>query len=191
VNNSPVVRRTARRARLLLAPAVLLVSLVLVGCQSSSDGGGTVASTEGQTTTKLTLEGLKKEDWANIITDLDCLPVNRGIEVLGIRYADVRGVGVKDAFVWVVCQHETSAWPHQLEVFDGASDPAAPRRIAVLIPAARTFDKAVLINSLSFAGRTVTVDGASYADNDATCCPSKRVHRVFAWTGNQFHRQSG
>ena len=191
MNNSPVVHRTARRARLLLPPAVLLASLILTGCQSSSDSGSTVAFTASPTTTRSTLEGLKKEDWANIITDLDCLPVNRGIEVLGIRHADVRGVGVNDAFVWVTCYHETSAWPHQLEVFDGASDPAAPRRIALLIPAARTFDKAVLIRSLSFAGHTVTVDGASYADNDATCCPSRRVHRVFSWTGDQFRRESG
>jgi hypothetical protein len=92
-------------------------------------------------------------------------------------------------FVWPRRRFCTSAWPHQLEVFDGASDPAAPRRIALLIPAARTFNKALLIRSLSFAGPTVTVDGGSYADNDATCYPSRRVHRVFAWTGDQFRRR--
>ena len=186
-----VVRRIARRARLLPLPAVLLAGLVLTGCQSSSTGEGPVDPTAGPTTAKPSLETLSKQDWANVITDLDCAPVNRGVEVLGIRFADVRGVGVKDAFIWVDCYHETSAWPHQLEVFDGASDPAAPRRIAVLVPAVREQDKAVLIESLSVSDRAVTVNGASYGPNDPTCCPSRRVHRVFAWTGDQFRRESG
>ncbi len=190
MNRPRVVRRIARRARLLPLPVVLLASLVLAGCQSSGSRDP-VDPTVGPTTAKPSLETLGKQDWANVITDLDCAPVNRGVEVLGIRFADVRGVGVKDAFVWVDCYHETSAWPHQLEVFDGGSDPAAPRRIAVLVPAVREQDKAVLIESLSFSDRAVTVDGASYADGDPTCCPSRRVHRVFAWTGDQFRRESG
>lgn len=169
----------------------LCAILVITGCHAwGQDQRNPVTSTATKTRPvgKRSLDGLSRQDWARLLAkDLDCAPINRGVEIVGIRLADVRGVGVKDAFVWADCYHETSPWPHQLEVFDGASDPAAPRRIAVLIRA----NEHALIRSVSFAGRHVVVDGTSYAPNDPNCCPSLRLHRVFVWTGDHFRRKSG
>lgn len=180
------LRRAVHRGRLFPLLGALLATLVLVGCQSSPKNQRTTA-TATHTAARPSLADLTVQDWANIITDLNCMPVNRGVEILGTRFADVRGIGVKDAFVWVDCYHETSSWPQQLEVFDGSSDPANPRRMAVLVSA----DEPMLIRSLSFARKAVTVDAAGYATNDPTCCPSVPLHRVFVWTGERFRQESG
>lgn len=165
--------RLFRRVFPLLQRPLLLVlcsaGLALAGCS------------------KVVQPSIENADWTSIITDLDCRPVNQGVEVNGARFADVRGQGVKDAFVWVACQHSTSAWPMQLEVFDGSSDPVNPRRIAVLINA----DEDLIISELSFSGDSVTAHGAGYAPNDARCCPSIPLRRVFVWTGDRFQQASG
>ncbi len=123
---------------------------------------------------------LAATDWSRTITDLDCSALNRGIEVLGVRFSDLRTRGVPDAYVWVDCFHDTSPWPHQLEVFDGASDPNDPRRLAVLIPA----DAGELIRSVDVAPGSLVVGAVAYADDDARCCPSLPRRHEFTWTGD-------
>jgi hypothetical protein len=171
VSRTPqLFRQVFHLAQRPLLLAICSVGLALAGCS------------------KVSQPSIENADWANIITDLDCSPINQGVEVDGARFADVRGQGVKDAFVWVDCQHPTSGWPMQLEVFDGSSDPVSPRRIAVLINAN---EEVSIIDSISFSGDSVTVHGASLAPNDHLCCPSIRLRWVFVWNGARFQRASG
>jgi hypothetical protein len=122
-------------------------------------------------------------DWSKVASDMDCTGSGvTGLEVGGARYADVRGKGTVDAFVWRNCAHVASSWPYRLEVFDGSSDPEAPRRIAVLVPESER----LLIKSLSFQNNTVVVDGSAYAPDDPNCCPTLVVNKAFVWTGTTF-----
>jgi hypothetical protein len=121
-------------------------------------------------------------NWENIISDLDCSQVNRGIEVLGVQFSDIRIRGVRDAFVWVDCYHDTSPWPHQLEVFDGSSEPASPQRMAVLINA----QEGELVRGVSFSDTAVLVDIARYSESDGLCCPSMKERRTFTWDGARY-----
>jgi hypothetical protein len=156
----------------LRAATCLVVSALLGGC-GSPPGPPPVVSR------------LESTDWANTITDLDCSTLNRGIEVLGVEFWDIRARGVRDAFVWVDCFHDTSPWPHQLEVFDGSSDPANPRQMAVLISA----EEGVLIRAVSFVESAVAVDISRYSSSDGLCCPSINERRTFRWDGSGFAEQ--
>jgi hypothetical protein len=126
--------------------------------------------------------GLGHVEWPRVIDDLDCSPINAGVEVVSTSAADVTGDEVEDAFVWVVCVHPTSGWPHQLEVFDGSSDPARPTQIGVLVPAADNLRG----GALSFSAGTVTVRANGFAELDPNCCPSLEIVQSFTWDGNGF-----
>jgi len=185
------VRRAMRGRTLLL---VLVVGGIVGACGGSDDdAAGTAAPattvtpatttpTSGPTTSTPSTTGLDEVDWPSVIDDLDCSPINGGVEVVSAASMDVTGDGMKDAFVWVVCVHPTSGWPHQLEVFDGSSDPADPKRIGVLIPAAENLRG----GELSFSGSTVTIRASGFAERDPNCCPSLGIMQSFSWHGSGF-----
>jgi len=119
-----------------------------------------------------------------------------GVEVDEKQFADVTGDGKKEAFVAVACVASTSSWPDRLEVFDGASDPAHPRRIATLldyqdgtdehgIRIGRNFG---IPQSITISGRTVTVVSLGYVPTDANCCFSRQITDTFTWNGSGFTR---
>lgn len=175
-----IVRRCGLPFR--LGPvAALAAGLALAACGS---GAPTSTPPPPPAVGPQSLTDLTDDDWADVIDDVDCSVNNMGVEVLGVRFADVRGGGVRDAFVWVDCVHNASTWPHQLEVFDGSSPPASPRRIAVL----QSTQDNLLIRSVTFSGHTVQVDSAGYAETDPMCCPSRTVQRTFTWTGERFEQ---
>jgi hypothetical protein len=67
-------------------------------------------------------------------------------------------------------------------VFDGSSDPRAPKRIAILVPESER----LAITSVSFPNNKVLVDGSAYAPDGPNCCASLTVHKGFVWAGNTF-----
>jgi len=92
------------------APALLLVA-VLAGCSS-----GPVA------------DALSNVRWSEHVRDC---AVEHGGSGLGTRVdsvakGDVNNDGRVDTLVVDECEPKTTAWPQQVEVFDGASDPARP-----------------------------------------------------------------
>jgi O-glycosyl hydrolase len=150
---------------------------------------------------------LGKVDWTKVVTeaDLGCndttlghVGPNLGVEVDEKQFADVTGDGKKEAFVAVACVASTSSWPDRLEVFDGASDPAHPRRIATLLDYQDGTDELGLRmgsnfgipQSITVTGRTVTVVSHGYAPTDGLCCPSWQITDTFTWNGSGFTRGS-
>jgi hypothetical protein len=108
-------------------------------------------------------------DWSKVPSDLDCTGSGvKGLEVGGAQYADVRGKGTIDAFVWRNCAHVASSWPYRLEVFDGSSDPQAPKRIAVLVPESER----LAIKSVSFRNNLVVPTGAPTHRTTPTAAPA-------------------
>jgi len=142
----------------------------------------TPTPTPGPTASTRATTNLDDVDWPSVIDDLDCSPINEGVEVVDTASSDVTGDGVEDAFVWVDCVHPTSGWPQQLEAFDGSSDPANPTRIGVLVPAAENLRS----RELSFSGSSVTVRAAGFAERDPNCCPSLEITQSFTWDGSDF-----
>jgi len=119
--------------------------------------------------------------------DLDCKVPGLGYEVTDVQLHDVTGDGAPDAFVRVSCRVASSSAPDQLEVFDGASDPARPTRLAVLVrPTDGPDPRGLRIRSTSFAGRTVTVAAVGFRASAPNCCPDIPVKRSFAWNGQTF-----
>jgi hypothetical protein len=96
--------------------------------------------------------------------------------------ADVTGDGSPDAVVALTCATNNGSHPDQVGVFDGASNPASPRRIAVLIPA----EAGIRVRQIAAAGGRVTVTGSKLAAHDPMGCPSVRVRRSFTWSGTRF-----
>ncbi|UNO43582.1 hypothetical protein [Streptomyces sp. MST-110588] len=188
----------------MLTPLLLSVGLLITGCgDGDSQGGGahngtTLPGTPSPNTpsrpanppgsTPPASTPLADTDWTTVIDDIDCrITGNEGIEVLGTRFADVRGKGVPDALVWFDCVHRASTWPDQLEVFDGTSSPTAPRRLAVLVSAEEKVNgRGVKISAVSTHGATVVVDLRAYEPTDPMFQPSKRLRRTFTWRGDRF-----
>lgn len=147
-----------------------------------------IGSIDGTTSTTATTAAapanrLAHVDWSEVPSDLDCTGSGvKGLEVGGARYGNIRGTNTIDAFVWRNSAHVASAWPYRLEVFDGSSDPHAPKRLAILVPESER----LAITSVSFPNDTVLVDGNAYAPDDPNCCPSLTVHKTFVWAANAF-----
>lgn len=118
------------------------------------------------------------------------------MEVDEKQFADVTGDGKKEAFVAVACVASTSSWPDRLEVFDGASDPSHPRRIATLLDYNDGTDERGLRmgrnvgipRSITISGRVVTVVSLGYAPTDPNASPSLQITDTFTWNGSGFTR---
>jgi len=144
---------------------------------------------------------LGKVDWTKVVTqtDLGCngpTGPNLGVQVDEKQFADVTRDGKEEVFVAVSCVASTSSWPDRLEVFDGASDPAHPRRIATLLDYHDGTDERGLRmgrnfgipQSITISGQTVVVVSLGYASSDPDCCPSQKVTDTFTWNGSGFTR---
>ncbi|MEU6117057.1 hypothetical protein ABZ840_21275 [Streptomyces sp. NPDC047117] len=203
----PSARRPLGRSLLLCLSVLLalLATLLVAGC-GGPEAGDNAKGKDHSRTTEATGEKappgepgspeatpLADTDWATVIDDIDCTGAgNEGVEILDTRFADVRGTGVPDAFVWFTCRHQASTYPQQLEVYDGSSSPDAPRRIGVLLSAAEKANgPGPRVGGVSFSGKSVTLNLAAYTPDDPFCCPSLRVERTFTWNGKSFERKPG
>jgi hypothetical protein len=129
-------------------------------------------------------------DWARTIRDVDCSTTGHGLEVDAVQYGDVTGDGKPEAFVAVACVPVTSSWPEQLKVFDGASDPSKPRRIATLLGYDDGTDgRGLRIASITVTGRNVVVKSLGYHPDDPNAAaPRYHVQDSFTWDGDHFVR---
>ncbi len=132
-------------------------------------------------------------NWMQVAgTSMDCSVPGIGREVDSVRTYDITGDGVSDSFVQVACRTgDASAWD-QLEVYDGASDPAALRRLGIIIQAPNTHNEEVYavtgmrIRALAFSGHRVTVTGAMNRASDPIHCHSLIARRTATWNGHGF-----
>lgn len=77
---------------------------------------------------------------------------------------DVTGDGLPDPIAVVACKTGNNSYSHQVEAFDGASDPAAPRSLGVLHPAL----PGVHVRTITSTGTRVKHRGAKAAPGDPT-----------------------
>jgi len=75
---------------------------------------------------------LQGADWAKV-TNFHCPLDDQQVVVDKAVYGDITGDGVADAVVSLTCSTTTSSNPLRVEAFDGASTPAHPRSLGVLV----------------------------------------------------------
>jgi hypothetical protein len=131
-----------------------------------------------------TAADLSDAEWTGLIDDLDCAPVNKGVELGDRQVAELREPGTRDVVVSVDCVHETSPWPYQVAVYDGSSPADAPVRLAVLLDD----DERLLVRSMTVTGGRITITTVGWAERDPSCCPTRTATRSFTWSGSAFTR---
>ncbi|GIM96821.1 hypothetical protein [Paractinoplanes toevensis] len=131
-----------------------------------------------------TAADLTDAEWAGLIDDLDCAPVNKGVELGDRQVAELRGPGTKDVVVSVDCVHDTSPWPYQVAVYDGSSPADAPVRLGVLLDD----DERLLVRKMTITAGRIAIDTIGWAERDSSCCPSVPATRSFTWSGSAFVR---
>jgi hypothetical protein len=97
---------------------------------------------------------------------------------------DVTNDGRVDTLVVDRCDSSTSPWPQEIEVFDGASDPAKPTRVAILLQGDPEYPRDLQV-TVEPAGRIVAV-GKGLSSDAPLCCPDIEVRRVFTWSDGSF-----
>jgi len=142
---------------------------------------------------------LKEVDWTKVVPEkeLGCLPPvspsdPHGVQVDAKQFADVTGDGKPEAFVVVACIGSTESWPDRLEVFDGASNPAHPRRIATLLDYQDGTDGhhglGLRIQSIKVPGKHVIVVSKGWLSGECFACGDRQVTDTFTWNGSRFIR---
>ncbi|MCA1706292.1 MAG: hypothetical protein LC808_24710, partial [Actinobacteria bacterium] len=142
---------------------------------------------------------LRETPWLEVVaSDVDCSTPGLGVELRWPpKKHDITSDGILDSFVPVECFTGDASSDTQLEVFDGASNPAWPTRIGVLTTMSNVWDdptvtiypfniKHIRVNEVSFNNRMVTIKGDGYIADDCLHCPSYAITQQISWTGNGF-----
>jgi hypothetical protein len=137
-----------------LATAIMAAGLAtaLVGCGSEGSHAGAT-------------DPLRHTDWTTA-TNYQCPSTDQRVLLDQAAYGDFTGDGVNDAVVSLTCSTTTSSNPVQVAAFDGASEPAHPRLIGVLLsdrdPAlyVEHVQLAVTANTIRLSGNGIGPDEA-------------------------------
>ena len=163
--------------RSVLAAAAALGLVMTAGC-GSGDGSPATAPTA--------IDGLAGVHWDQYVRSCS---IDEGGSGLGtviddVVKGDVTADGRVDTLVVDRCNASTSSWPQVIEVFDGASNPARPRRLATLLKGDPDYPRDVRV-TVEPGGRVV-VAGRGLSPAAALCCPDIEIRRVFTWSDGSF-----
>ena len=177
---------------------ILLLTLIfLSGCGAASAPQQSYVQSHGTSLTPI--PSLQETDWTKVVVakELGCPPPvspsdPHGVQVDAKQFADVTGDGKPEAFVAASCVGSTESWPDRLEVFDGASDPSHPRRIAILLNEQDGTDSpdgfGLRIQSIKVSGKQVTVVSKGWLPGECFACGDRQVTDTFTWNGTRFIR---
>ena len=164
-----------------LLPATLAAAC-LAACSTAATGATRVTATAAVSSATV---GAASVDWSRFARSCAVADGGSGLgtRIDDVVRADLNADGHPEAFVVDECESSTSAWPQQVEVFDGATDPAAPRRLGVLLADDPVHPRSVAI---TVNGGRVTITGTGLSDDAPLCCPDLTIRRVYLWSGKGF-----
>jgi hypothetical protein len=107
-----------------------------------------------------------------------------GTVIDNVVKAELTGDEFLETLVVDRCESSTSYWPQLVEVFDGASDPAAPRRLGLMLDGDPEYPRDVTV-TVESDGRVVLV-GRGLSATAPLCCPDITIRRVYEYEGGAF-----
>lgn len=151
---------SARSACTALVTAAL-VTAALAACATAGPtrGSGPATTGSGPAATGSRPFGtpasspLRATPWETA-TGFRCPSPDQRVVVAKVGYGDITGDGVIDAVAALSCTTSTSSNPLEIAAFDGASDPAHPRSLGVLVP----FDDPFYVEKVDIAVTATSVD---------------------------------
>lgn len=124
-------------------------------------------------------------DWEAVVRNPDCIYESEGYQttagLAGVH--DLTGDGAAEAIVVVSCEASTSSWPGEVWVFDGASDPEQPSRLAVLLADDPAYPRALVV---SFQGSSLTVEASAMSAEASFAAPDLTLRQSFSWNNGDF-----
>ena len=162
------------RSSIRVAATALL--FVVAGCRS-------VSGSPSGTASPAPANALAGVHWQDYVRNCSVAEGGSGLGTVidDVVAGDVTGDGRVDTLVVDRCESSTSSWPQEIEVFDGASNPAHPTRLAVLLHGDKDYPRDLSV-TVERGGRIVVVGkGLSYSA--PLCCPDIEIHKVFVWSG--------
>jgi hypothetical protein len=124
--------------------------------------------------------------WEDQVRDCATANAGSGLGTLidSVVKGDVTGDGRMDTLIVDECKASTSRWPSVVEVFDGASNPAHPTRLDMLMENDPDSIRSATV-TVEPGGRIV-VTGKGLSRAAALCCPDLAVRKVFTFTNGHF-----
>jgi hypothetical protein len=157
----------------------LLVLLALAGC-----GADTVPAAPAA-------DALANVRWEDHVRDcsIEQGGPGQGTIIGDVVKGDVTRDGRVDTLVVDECRSPTSSWPQAVEVFDGASDPAKPTRIATLLDGDERYLRDLKVEVTADGSVVITSNGVS--ESAPHCCPDLVARDVFRYVDGKFvHAES-
>ncbi|BCJ39503.1 hypothetical protein GCM10010168_62490 [Actinoplanes ianthinogenes] len=103
--------------------------------------------------------------------------------------ADVNGDGTFDALVAHACSPITSYWPTVVDVFDGTSPAAKPKRLGALLQDVGPDDLPYL-DTMKVKNGVVTIQAYGVDKHTDQSCPSVYYTYEYKYSGAKFSRTS-
>ncbi|GAA4608550.1 hypothetical protein GCM10023107_87180 [Actinoplanes octamycinicus] len=133
------------------------------------------------------LAGLGSDaDWKKYLEPCDA---PQKVLIQKVVTADVNGDGTFDALVAHACSPITSYWPTVVDVFDGASSSAKPKRLGTLLQDVGPDDLPYL-DTLKVKKGTVVIEAYGVDKHTNQSCPSIYYTYEYKYTGAKFTRTS-
>ncbi|MGK5683039.1 hypothetical protein [Actinoplanes sp. URMC 104] len=127
----------------------------------------------------------KPGGWAAFVKP--CPYEGQKAEIQGVVEQDVTEDGLAETLVTRSCEASTSYWHSTIEVFDGASDPAQPRRIGTLLEDVAKMDEPV-VQKVTFNKGIVGVRAYGTSAKGEKACPDLTLFYRYEYTGSGFKR---
>ncbi|GIH08542.1 hypothetical protein Rhe02_66090 [Rhizocola hellebori] len=107
-----------------------------------------------------------------------------GMKIDSVVKGELTGDQVPDTLVIDSCDSPTGSNPQTVEVFDGASDPAAPARLGILMAQDPDYPRKMQVTVRP--DRTVVVKALGLQPESPRCCPDLEIVAEFAWRDGTF-----
>ena len=169
----------SKRAVLLTSVPMLALAL-LAGCTSDDEPKTEPAPAAVDQADTLAAAGDQYE-WDKVVE-----PCKSGelVVVQDVATADMTGDGAADSAVARACEGVDEYGPSTVEVFDGSSDPAAPRRLGILLSGDPDYPRRAKVTVSP--DRTIVVKALGLQPESPNCCPDLEIVAEFAWRDGVF-----
>jgi len=107
-----------------------------------------------------------------------------GMKIDEVVKGEVTGDGFPDTLIVDSCESPTASNPQTVEIFDGNSDPAAPRKLGILMAKDPDYPRRMKVTVSP--DRRIVVKALGLQPESPRCCPDLEIVAEFAWRDGAF-----